>query len=352
MTRERSATLQWLVGAALFAALIYLLTPVLTPFVAAAILAYLCAPLMNWLCRRGMPRTLAALLVLLLLLALIALLTLLLVPLLQRELWLFTARMPSLFDVLRLKLTPVLHQYLHWDLQWDSDALRTLLGGNWQQGAGNVAGKVLPWLGGGSAALLGLLMNAVLLPLVLFYLLRDGPALLDRIEELIPRRWNRLALQLAAEADQVLAEFLRGQALVMLLMAAFYAVALSFTGLEFALPIGLVAGMLVFIPYVGMITGLVLATVAGAAQFTSWGSMLAVWAVFGAGQLLEGVVITPRLVGERIGLHPLVVIFALLAFGQMFGFFGVLLALPASAVLLVGLRHAREWYFSSPLYRE
>ena len=215
-----------------------------------------------------------------------------------------------------------------------------------------MAGKVLPWLSGSSAALLNFLMNAVLLPVVLFYLLRDWPTLLERIEELVPRRWNRLVLQIAGESDEVLAEFLRGQILVMLVMSVFYSLGLWFTGLEFALTIGLVAGMLVFIPYVGMITGLVLATLASAAQFTSFGSVLLVWAVFGAGQLLEGMVVTPRLVGERIGLHPLAVIFALLAFGQMFGFFGVLLALPLSAVLLVGLRHARNHYLSSSLYRE
>lgn len=352
MTRERSAALQWLVATALLAALTYLLTPILTPFVAAAILAYLCAPLVNWLCARKMHRTAATLLVMLLLFAVIVALLLLLVPLLQRELWLFTTRLPSFFEALRVKLTPLFSQYLHIDLPWDGDALRAMLGGTWQQGAGNMAGKVLPWLGGGSAVLLNLLMNAVLMPLVLFYLLRDWPVLLERMEELIPRRWNRHALQIAGEADRVLSEFLRGQLLVMLVMSVFYAAGLWFTGLAFALPIGLVAGMLVFIPYVGMITGLVLATLAAAGQFTSLAGFLEVWAVFGAGQVLEGMVVTPRLVGERIGLHPVAVVFALLAFGQLFGFFGVLLALPISAVLLVALRYAREWYLSSALYRE
>jgi predicted PurR-regulated permease PerM len=352
MTRERSATLQWLVGAALLLALLYVLTPILTPFVAAAILAYLCTPLVNWLCARKVPRTVAALAVMLLLFAVIVLLFLLLAPLLQEELWLFTTRLPTFLDAVHRKIAPLLQQYLHVEVPWDGVALRNMLSGNWQQGAGNVAGKVLPWLGGGSAALLGLLVNAVLLPLVLFYLLRDWTELLERVEALIPRRWNRLALQIAGEADQVLAEFLRGQVLVMVVMSGFYVTGLWLTGLQFALPIGMVAGMLVFIPYVGMITGLVLATLAAVAQFTSFGSMALVWAVFAVGQGLEGMVITPRLVGERIGLHPLAVIFALLAFGQMFGFFGVLLALPASAVLLVGLRHARDLYLSSALYRE
>lgn len=352
MTRERSASLQWLVGAALLLALLYVLTPILTPFVAAAILAYLCAPLVNWFCARKVPRTLAVIFVMLGLFAVLIALLLLVVPLLQREVWMFTSRLPAFVDNLRVKLLPLLNQYLHLNLQWNGAQLRALLSSHWQQGAGGVAGKVLPWLGGGSAALLGLLVNAVLLPLVLFYLLRDWPILLDRIEQLVPRRWNRQALQIAGDADRVLSEFLRGQVLVMLVMSVFYSTGLWFAGLQFALPIGMVAGMLVFIPYVGMITGLVLATIAGAAEFTSITGILPVWGVFAAGQALEGMVVTPHLVGERIGLHPVAVIFALLAFGQIFGFFGVLLALPASAVLLVALRHAKESYLASSLYRE
>lgn len=352
MTQERFSALQWLTGAALLAWLLYLLSPILTPFVAAAILAYLCAPLVDWLCVRRVPRAGAALLVMLLLSGLLVLLALLLLPMLQREIVLFMSRMPALFDALRVKFSPFMQQYLHVNFQWDGEALRTWLNSQWQQGAGGVTDRVLPWLGGGSAALLGLLMNAVLLPVVLFYLLRDWVLLLGRIEELIPRRWHDTALQLVAEVDAVLDEFLRGQIVVMLVMSVFYAAGLWFAGLDFALPIGLVAGMLVFIPYVGMVTGLLLATLASAAEFTSFGSVLLVWGVFGAGHLLESMVITPRLVGERIGLHPLAVIFALLAFGQMFGFFGVLLALPLSAILLVCLRHAKAWYFSSSLYRE
>ncbi len=352
MTQERSAALQWLVGAALLAWLIYLLKPILTPFVAAGILAYLCAPLVNWLSTRKAPRTAAVLAVMLLLLGVLISFTLLLVPVLQQEMAMFAARLPLLIETLRIKIMPFLQQDLHLDVQWDGEALRNMLTMQLQQSAGNVADKVLPWLGGGSAAVLNLLMNVVLLPVVLFYLLRDWPLILERIEELVPHRWNRLVSQLVTESDAVLSEFLRGQIVVMLVMSAFYVAGLWFAGLQFALPIGMVAGMLVIIPYAGMITGLALATLAAAAQFTSFGNILLVWAVFGAGQLLEGMVITPRLVGERIGLHPLAVIFALLAFGQMFGFFGVLLALPVSAVLLVGLRHAREHYLSSPLYRE
>jgi len=144
---------------------------------------------------------------------------------------------------------------------------------------------------------------------------------------------------------------LRGEISVMLSMSVYYSASLWLAGLDFAMPIGILAGMLVFVPYLGMVVGLLLATLAAVMQFTAFGSVLWVWAAFGTGQLLEGMVVTPRLVGERVGLHPLAVIFALLAFGQLLGFFGILLALPLSAILLVGLRHAKAWYLGSTMYR-
>ncbi|MBI1174823.1 MAG: AI-2E family transporter [Sideroxydans sp.] len=351
MTLERFAALQWFAIAVVFAWLIYLLAPILTPFVAAAILAYVCAPLVNRLCRWQWPRTLAVLAVMVVLFSLLMLLVLLLLPMLQHEIQAFMARLPQLIDAVQLRLVPYVQQHFGISLQWDSEAVQDLLLSHWQN-AGGMAGKVLPWLGGSSAALLGMLVNLVLMPVVLFYLLRDWPTLLQRIEEIVPRQWHAKVMQIVGEVDSVLAEFLRGQISVMLLMSSFYVCGLWFAGLQFALPIGVVAGMLVFIPYIGMITGLTLATLAAFTQFTSFGSVLLVWAVFFAGQLLEGMAVTPWLVGERIGLHPLAVIFALLAFGQLFGFFGVLLALPLSAMLLVGLRHAQEWYLSSRLYQE
>lgn len=349
MTLERLAVLQWFAIAAVLAWLTYLLAPILTPFVAAAILAYICAPLVSRLGR--LPRTPAVLTVMVVLFGLLLLLALLLLPMLQKEIQLFMARLPQLVNTVQLKLVPYLQHYFGIELQLDSEALRELLLSHWQS-AGGMAGKVLPWLGGGSAALLGMLMNVVLMPVVLFYLLRDWPQLMQSIEQVVPRHWHEKVMQIAGEVDSVLAEFLRGQISVMLLMSAFYVIGLWLAGLQFALPIGVVAGMLVFVPYIGMITGLALATLAAFTQFSAFSSVLLVWTVFGAGQLLEGMVVTPWLVGERIGLHPLAVIFALLAFGQLFGFFGVLLALPLSAALLVGLRHARAWYLSSKLYQE
>ncbi len=350
MTQKGFATLQWLASAVILAWLLHLLAPILTPFVAAGVLAYLCAPVVQWLCALKIPRTPAVLLVMLLLLCAIFLLMLILLPLLQREIMGLIARLPLLLEGLRDRMAPYLQDYLHVNLQWDSQALRNLVGSN-LQGAGEVAGRVLPWVGGGSAALVSFLTNMVLLPVVLFYLLRDQPKLLAYLEDLIPRAWYGKTMQIAGEANDVLEEFLRGQLIVMLFMSILYSLGLWLAGLELALPIGVVAGMLVFVPYVGMLTGLLLATLAAAAQFSSFTGMLWVWGVFATGQALEGALITPRFVGERVGLHPLAVIFALLAFGQVFGFFGVLLALPLSATLLVALRHAKASYLGSQAYK-
>jgi len=190
----------------------------------------------------------------------------------------------------------------------------------------------------------------VLVPVVLFFLLRDWNRLLAIVESLMPLHVRPKALTMAREVDAVLAEYLRGEVLVIFLMSTYYVVALSLTRLEFALPIGIIAGLAVIVPYVGITIGVFLATAAALLQFDNLTGVLWVWLAIGIGQALEGMAVTPLILGNRIGLHPVAVIFALLAFGQVFGFVGVLLALPASAVVLVGLRHLRAAYVASPLY--
>jgi predicted PurR-regulated permease PerM len=204
----------------------------------------------------------------------------------------------------------------------------------------------------GSRIVLALLVNIALIPVVMFYLLRDWPLFVTRIDELVPRRWQPRTRKMAREIDDVLAEFLRGQLMVMAVLAVYYAIALSVVGLDRAVAIGVLTGLLVFIPYVGFGLGLVLGVLAALLQWHGWPGFLAVLGVYAAGQLLENYVLVPYLVGDRIGLHPIAVIFALLAFGQLFGFAGVLLALPISAALLVGLRHVRAAYVVSPVYRD
>jgi predicted PurR-regulated permease PerM len=174
--------------------------------------------------------------------------------------------------------------------------------------------------------------------------------MLARLALMVPRRWISLVTSMAVEADSLLAQYLRGQLLVMLVLATYYSVALAIAGFDVALPVGLLTGLLVFIPYIGFGIGLLLAVVAAILQFDGLQGLIAIAIIYGCGQVIEGFYLTPRLVGERIGLHPLAVIFALLAFGQLFGFVGILLALPASAILSVIVKRLREHYLQSPFY--
>jgi predicted PurR-regulated permease PerM len=202
---------------------------------------------------------------------------------------------------------------------------------------------------GGSVAL-ALIGNSVLIPVALFYWLMDGHHLLAHMRDWLPRQAEPSVTRFVKEADAVLGEYLRGQLLVMLCLSVYYVAGLSLFGLSAAWPIGILTGMAVFVPYLGFGVGLLLAALCGFLEMAPMQAGLMLLVVFGIGQLLESFVLTPRLIGERIGLHPLVVIFALLAFGQLLGFVGVLIALPASAVLLVALRRLRERYFASRLY--
>jgi len=186
--------------------------------------------------------------------------------------------------------------------------------------------------------------------LAYIYFMRDWNRLTLRAAEMLPRRWYPQFVALFGEIDGVLGQFLRGQLLVMLLMGAFYTIALWLVGLDYALSVGMIAGLVTFVPYLGVITGVALATLTGILQFDSFADLVWVWGVFVLGNILEGYVLVPMLVGERIGLHPVAVLFALLAFGQLFGFFGVLLAVPVSASLLVWLRHMRGRYLGSGMY--
>jgi predicted PurR-regulated permease PerM len=237
------------------------------------------------------------------------------------------------------------------DLQFDAASVRAFVADN-VSGVQNVGVWLLGSLKIGGVALLGFFANLLLTPVVMFYLLTDWDTLVRRVGALLPRRWEVSSRQIAGEVDSVLAEYLRGQVTVMGLLAVFYAAALWLAGLQFAIPIGVLTGLLIFVPYLGFGIGLVLAIVVALLQFGTLKGVLIILGVYGVGQLVESFVLTPWLVGERIGLHPLAVIFALLAFGQLFGFTGVLLALPASAAILVALRHIRTAYTDSALYLE
>ena len=356
--RSKSRPLAWLdlhiatMAAILlvFALLLWLLSPILAPFLAASILAYIFAPAVSKLETRGVPRAVATVMALLLLMVAVALLMIIILPLFYKEIAQLIEQMPAFVERARTSVVPWLSDKLGIDIVFDPASFRQLVSDNMQDASG-IAKKIFASLGVGGLAVVGILINLVLIPVVLFYVLRDWKQLLAGMDAAVPRRFHNTVNTLAIEIDAVLSEFLRGQLSVMLLMAVFYVGGLWLAGLQFALPVGLITGLLVFIPYLGSGSGLVLGTVAALMQFPSMNGVYLVWVVFGVGQMLEGFVVTPWLVGDRIGLHPVAVIFALLAFGQVFGFFGVLLALPASAALLVGLRHMQRNYQGSDLYR-
>ncbi|MDR3369403.1 AI-2E family transporter [Rhodoferax sp.] len=336
----------------------WLLAPVLTPFVVAAILAYALTPVVDWLDDLGrgrVPRLLAVVLVEVLFLLLMMALMLLVVPILAKQLPLLRDQVPPLMDRFNGFLQPLLTQFgLHVTL--DVAGLKTFamdhLNANFQDSLGRLLESAKL---GGSVAL-SVVGNAVLIPVVLFYLLMEWRRFMTLLVNLVPPRLRGVVDGFTQEADGVLGQYLRGQLLVMGVLAVYYSVGLMLFGLDLALPIGVFTGLAVAIPYVGFGLGLVMALLAGFLEFSTQtghvSALVMVAVVYGLGQLIEGFVLTPRLVGERIGLHPLAVIFALLAFGHLLGFVGVLIALPLSAVLLVAGRRLRSAYLGSALYQE
>jgi len=344
------ARLFWYLAAVAAAALlVYLTAPILSPFLFAAILAYICLPLVDRLDRR-LPRWLAVSIVLVLLLTSLCLLVLILVPMVEQQFASFLQKLPDYLDWARARIVPWVSTNLGIALDLDLEHARRVI--TESLGADrDVLKSILPRITTGGAVLIGFFTAVLLVPVVLFYFLRDWHAIVARLDELIPRRLHPSAREICGEIDRVLGEFLRGQISVMLIMSVYYTIALWIAGLEYALPIGILSGLLVFVPYLGALVGLLLGTVAGLNQFEAFMPLIGVWAAFGIGQLVEGMVVTPWLVGDRIGLHPIAVIFALLLFGHLFGFFGVLLALPVSAALLVVLRHLRGHYLDSIFYK-
>lgn len=317
------------------------LAPVLTPFMFGAILSYVGTPVVAWLARHRIPRAAGAVLVIISMGAALFGMVLVVAPMVSSEISQIAAKLPDLLTRAQNEWLPKVNEVMGLSLSLDLSQLKTLVQDN--AGAlGNMSASLAGSMKLGGQFVLGLIVNMMLAPVVMFYLLRDWPTLIDGIDGLVPRAARSTVRDLAREIDAVLSEFLRGQGLVMLALALYYCIALKLAGLQFWLPVALVTGLLVFVPYIGFGLGCLLGMLAALTQFTEAGPILAVLAVFGLGQILEGFLLTPYLVGDRIGLHPLAVLFALMAFGQLFGFVGVLLALPASAALLVALRMLRR----------
>lgn len=349
LSSSQRRTFTWLAIGVAVGFLLWLLSPVLAPFVISAVLAYALRPAVDGLAARRLPRVVAVVIVEVGFIVAVLALLLLLVPVLAKELPQVRDQIPQLAERLNNSLSP-------WLAQWgvnvalDTASIKAFL---LKYMSANLEDWVATALSsariGGSIAL-AVVGNAVLVPVVLFYLLMDWSRLVAQVDALVPPRMKATYDDFIGECDAMLGQYLRGQLLVMGVLAAYYSVGLALFRFELALPVGIFTGLLIFIPYVGFGLGLVLAVLAGVLQFAGWYGLVAVAVVYGIGQVLESFILTPRLVGERIGLNPLMVIFALLAFAHLFGFVGVLIALPVSAVGVVAVRRLRALYFESRLY--
>ena len=323
--------------------LLYLLAPVLTPFVGAALLAYIGDPIADRLQKLRLPRPLAVLLVFLLTFVVIGGLVLLLVPLVQSQISALLEVLPRYVQLLEDKVLPHLTGLLaggEGDAKIGLAAMVERFGAT----AGSWGTTVLSSIGRSGGALLTAVVNLFLIPILTFYLLRDWDTIMTRIGALVPAGRRETVFEVARQTDETLAAFLRGQLLVMIGLSIIYTLGLALIGLKFALAIGVVAGIVSFVPYLGFIFGIALAGLTAANMPDSGLLLVLVVVVFSVAQFIEGSVLTPKLVGDRIGLHPVMVIFAVMAFGQLFGFFGVLLALPAAAVIAVVVRFAFNQY--------
>ncbi len=326
--------------------LFYQLAPMLTPFLAAGLLAYIGNPAVTKLQRHRVPRVLGVILVFCAFIGAFVGLVFFLVPLLSDSLSSFFQRVPEYYDW-ALAQIPRLETWLGVKFKIAPSGMRDMLQNHWKD-VGDWATKALGAAKKSGLTLISWAVNLLVIPVVTFYLLLDWNLIVARIDALLPPRAQPKVRQLARETDMVLGSFFRGQLLVMASLAAIYSIGLWLVGLDLALPIGLLAGTLSFVPYLGFVIGIVSASVSAYLQFQDVIAVLWVVLVFGVGQLLEGTILTPRLVGRRIGLHPVAVIFAVMAGGQLFGFFGVLLALPAAAAIKVWLNHAHEAWMRAP----
>lgn len=344
----------WLWGLPLLFAVLFvwLLGPILTPFVIAAGLAYLGDPLVDRLQTYRFSRTAAVLVVFAVLTVALALLLVLLVPILEQQLRTLIENLPRYLQWLQERIQPWVERIAPNAGALDVATVRTLIVEHWNQ-AGGLAATVLQHAFSSGTALLAVIVNLVLIPVITFYLLRDWDHFVAWVQDLLPRRVVVTASALARETDAMLGQFLRGQLLLMIALAIIYTVGLWLAGLKLAFLIGVVSGLVSFVPYLGVIVGVTLSVIAMLVQ-TGGALLPLLWVglVFAVGQTMEGAVLQPWLVGDRIGLHPVTVIFAVLAGGQLFGFVGVLLALPAAAAIAVVVRHAGRRWRASRLYLE
>jgi predicted PurR-regulated permease PerM len=349
VTIERRA-LFW-IGVGVVALLVlYLLSPILLPFIAGIAIAYALDPAADWFERRGLSRLWATLAILIVFIAVIALILVTLVPVLVTQLIGLAQNAPGYLERLQALAMPLLDSEAGRFLKIDPNSIRTSISDFFGRGSGWVA-AVLGSVWSGSLAILNVISLFVVTPVVAFYLLYDWDRMVAKADALLPRQYAATIRALVGEISDTVAGFVRGQGLLCLFLGIFYAAGLALIGLDFGLLIGLGAGLISFIPYVGSILGLVVAISVALVQFwPEWIWIAATAGVFIVGQFIEGNILYPKLVGDRVGLHPVWLIFALFAFGYFFGFVGLLIAVPVSAAIGVLVRFAIRRYVASPLY--
>jgi len=330
--------------------LIYLLSPVLMPFVFSAILAYLGDPLTDKLETYRLSRTKSVIVVFLTMALVLTLVLFLLIPQLEGQIANLISNLPAYADKMNTVVLPWFEQRFRLNIRHiQTNELINMVKNHWQN-AGGIVASTMSSVSHSGGVIVAWLMNLVLIPVVTFYLLRDWDILIAKIYDLLPRRVAPTMAKLAGEVNTVLSAFLRGQFYVMLALGCIYSLGLWMTGLDLALLIGMLAGLVSFIPYLGAIVGIVSACIAALVQYQALAQLVPVAVVFLVGQVLEGSVLTPKLVGNKIGLHPVAVIFSVMAGGQLFGFLGILLALPVASIVMVFLRHVHDIYRDSEFY--
>ncbi len=348
LTSAQQRALTWLALAVGAALALWVLGAALTPVLLALVFAYLLWPLVRLLERRRLPRALAATLTILVAMLAATVLMLLLVPIVTTVLPQLRSQWPGVLDKFNNVIAPQLKTF---GVDLDTDTVKAWILKSFDGNMEQWGQKLLSSARIGGSWLVTVVGLLVLVPVLVFYLLVDAESVTAGAWALVPAKSRDGLARFLRECDTMLRQYLKGQLAVMGAMALIYPLGLMLTGLNLAWPIGVFTGLAVFIPYLGYTTGLVLALMSAAIQFTGWHGVAAVGVVYAVGQVLESFVLTPRLVGGRIGLSPLAVILALLAFGDVFGFVGVLVALPASALLVVALRHALRAYRASAFYR-
>ncbi|MDX1921814.1 MAG: AI-2E family transporter [Alphaproteobacteria bacterium] len=342
----------WLLAILGFCAIVWVLSGVLTPFVLALAIAYFLNPLVSGLCKIGAPRWLGAIIVLLIFLAIITTATIFLAPLIRAQVVELVNSLPSYIDTLQRELWPRIKDVLEHLPAVDTGKLQDTFS-QYTTDVVNFVGRMVGNVVTSSMALLDILALIVLTPVIAFYLMRDWQGMLSKVNSYLPVRHAPAIRQELHNIDMMIAGFIRGQALVSLALASFYSITLSLAGLKYGMVIGLISGLLSFIPIVGTLIGIITSLIMAFIQFDNMNSILMVGAIFAIAQILDGYFLTPKLVGDRVGLHPVWIIFAVLAGGKLFGAIGIIIAVPLAGTVAIlirlGLRQYRRSKYFSPI---